>query len=386
MRPPPTSQSLCGLGRSEIQATLLILPKELTPIAAPSAEPYKEIMDRSSPSPLILPHPSSSALSGLTGFSGNDINRMAHLRGDEEALNRAYDASKRRALVMADDRPLLRYEAGALSCYFGRHELLELATVMSINMDRAEDAVFLGADAQGAPLFAFDAKPRDISTSPFEFIGGVEGQKLGASHFYLGELRPLADHKLLPRSELAVLSEAKSLLNWHRRHGFCAQCGAATHARQGGWRRDCMSCETSHFPRTDPVVIMLAYQNDLCLMGRQPRFPVGMYSALAGFLEPGETIEEAVRREIMEEAGVRIGRVDYIASQPWPFPSSLMIGCFAHALSMDIHIDKTELEDARWFSRDEVKRILAGEHQELISPRPTAIAHSLMQQWCMLAP
>jgi NAD+ diphosphatase len=203
----------------------------------------------------------------------------------------------------------------------------------------------------------------------------VEGQ------FALAELRPLADHHCLPRADLAALSGAKSLLGWHQRHKFCAQCGQPTRPAEGGWRRNCVACAASHFPRTDPVVIMLATHGDQCLMGRQPRFPAGMYSALAGFVEPGENIEEAVRREIMEEAGIAIGRVDYIASQPWPFPSQLMIGCFAQALSTDVRIDHTELEDARWFCRADIGAILAGTHPELISPRPTAIARSLMHHW-----
>ena len=149
-----------------------------------------------------------------------------------------------------------------------------------------------------------------------------------------------------------------------------------------GWRRDCDNCHAQHFPRTDPVVIMLVTEGDRCLLGRQARFGKGMYSALAGFLEPGETIEEAVRREVREEAGIQVGAVQYVASQPWPFPSSLMIGCMGTALSTHIILDRLELEDARWFTRSEAETMLAGTHPDgLGAPQPIAIAHHLLRYW-----
>ncbi len=151
-----------------------------------------------------------------------------------------------------------------------------------------------------------------------------------------------------------------------------------------GWRRECPHCGTYHFPRTDPVVIMLAVNGEHCLLGRQPRFVPGMYSCLAGFLEPGETLEAGVRRELQEEAGIETGRVTYLASQPWPFPASIMIGCIAEATMTEITIDRAELEDARWFSRGEVRRILSGTHDDGIKCPPTmAIAHGLMKAWAM---
>jgi NAD+ diphosphatase len=184
---------------------------------------------------------------------------------------------------------------------------------------------------------------------------------------------------LLPPEELGPLGEAKSLLYWHQRHRFCSACGAPSRMAAGGWRRECDACAAQHFPRTDPVVIMLAVRGDACLLGRQARFVPGMYSCLAGFVEPGETIEEAVRRETREEAGIGIGRVDYLCSQPWPFPSSLMIGCLAEALDEALAIDRQELEDARWFGRTEAALILAGKHPDgLICPPPIAIAHHLL--------
>jgi NAD+ diphosphatase len=178
------------------------------------------------------------------------------------------------------------------------------------------------------------------------------------------------------------MAQAKSLLHWHMRHRFCSNCGEASKIASAGWKRICTACSAQHFPRTDPVVIMVAVRGDHCLLGRQPRFATGMYSALAGFIEPGETVEDAVRREVMEEAGIKVGRVSYMASQPWPFPASLMIGCLAEALSEEITIDRTELEDARWFTRAEVQLMLQGKHEKyLAAPQLIAIARTLLQTW-----
>ena len=173
------------------------------------------------------------------------------------------------------------------------------------------------------------------------------------------DLRSIAVRGLLDADHLPPLAEGKALLGWHARHRFCPNCGAPTQPVEAGWRRDCASCVTQHFPRTDPVAIMLAIDGERCLLGRSHRFQAGAWSCLAGFIEPGETIEDAVRRELHEEAGIVCGRVDYFASQPWPFPSSLMIGCHAQALSREITIDRTELADARWFEREEVALMLA---------------------------
>ena len=184
--------------------------------------------------------------------------------------------------------------------------------------------------------------------------------------------------------DLAIYGGARSLADWHARHRFCARCGSATKLVKGGWQRHCDNCGADHFPRTDPVTIMLVEHEDRLLLGRQPRFPPKMYSALAGFVEPGETIEEAVAREIHEEAGVRVRDVKYIASQPWPFPSQLMIGCTSVADDPELTIDTTELEDARWFTREELQAARAtGEAGTdlLYFPRPFAIAHTLVTWW-----
>ena len=187
----------------------------------------------------------------------------------------------------------------------------------------------------------------------------------------------------LEADDLALYGGARSVLDWHARHRFCSQCGRPTTMAKGGWQRDCGACEASHFPRVDPVAIMLVEHEGRLLLGRNAGFPPGTYSALAGFVEPGETIEEAVAREVLEEAGVRVGSVRYVASQPWPFPSQLMIGCHAIAESDTLAIDPNELEDARWFARGEIaEAIEKGEASTgLKAPTSRAIAHYLLRWW-----
>jgi len=189
----------------------------------------------------------------------------------------------------------------------------------------------------------------------------------------------------LPVGHAGILAQARSMLDWHARHGFCAVCGAPSDMKEGGYSRACRdeACGATHFPRTDPVVIMLVLAADECLLGRSRNFPAGSYSALAGFVEPGECIEEAVRREIAEEAGVTVEAVRYVASQFWPFPSSLMIGCFAETTDSTVHVDGEELEDARWFSRVEVGRMLSDDlpKDALRMPPAWSLAHQLARRW-----
>ena len=190
----------------------------------------------------------------------------------------------------------------------------------------------------------------------------------------------------LDAEDLATYGGARSLVDWHARHRFCARCGSPTALVKGGWQRTCTGCGAEHFPRVDPVTIMLVEHEGRLLLGRQPRFPAGNYSALAGFVEPGETIEEAVAREVLEEAGVRVRDVSYVMSQPWPFPSSLMIGCHAFADDPALTIDRTELEDARWFARAEVAEALEAANRGepnagLNVPPRTAVAHHLLRWW-----
>ncbi|MEM6465526.1 MAG: NAD(+) diphosphatase, partial [Pseudomonadota bacterium] len=174
---------------------------------------------------------------------------------------------------------------------------------------------------------------------------------------------------------------AKGMFAWHKTHGFCACCGAASDMSFAGWRRTCPACGTHHFPRTDPVVIMLIVSGNSVLMGRSPGWPEGMYSLLAGFMEPGETIEAAVRRETFEETGIKVGEVGYLASQPWPFPASLMIGCWGQAHSTALAIDPDEIEAARWVTREDMAMALAGRSTEMRPARKGSIARFLLEHW-----
>jgi NAD+ diphosphatase len=187
---------------------------------------------------------------------------------------------------------------------------------------------------------------------------------------------------LLHGGDAPLFAAALSLSRWHSRHRFCANCGHATENVRGGWSRRCVECGAEHYPRVDPVVIMLAEHDGKLLLGRQPQYPPNRYSALAGFVEVGENLEAAVARELFEEAGVRVRNIRYVASQPWPFPSSLMFGCHADAEGSELNIDTTELEDARWFSRDEVAAALAeSPDAPFLPPPPTAIARTLLERW-----
>ena len=180
--------------------------------------------------------------------------------------------------------------------------------------------------------------------------------------------------------DAAIIAQAKALIDWHQRHGFCPRCGTPTRLVDAGYRRLCGECKAEHFPRTDPVVIMLATDGDACLVGRGKQFPRGMFSALAGFVEPGETIEEAVRRELMEEASVKVSEVIYYATQPWPFPSSLMIGCFAKAESRDAKADDIEIAEVRWIERRVARELINGKRIDgIMVPPPIAIAASSNQ-------
>ena len=185
----------------------------------------------------------------------------------------------------------------------------------------------------------------------------------------------------LDARDAELAATGKAILGWHDINGFCARCGGATEISSGGWQRNCPACKASHFPRTDPVVIMLITHGNDVLMGRSPGWPEGMYSLLAGFVEPGETLEAAVRREVFEEAGVKVAAVNYLSSQPWPFPASLMFGCQGVAISQDITIDPVEIEDALWVSREEMMEVFAGNHDRILPARKGAIAHFLLENW-----
>lgn len=224
--------------------------------------------------------------------------------------------------------------------------------------DGSAQAFFLGLDHAGRPWFA-------------QRTTAIDG---------LRDLRGLAMEEALPAEELGILAQARSMISWHERRSFCSNCAARLEIADAGYRRHCPQCGMDHFPRTDPVVIMVARHARGILLGRQKAWKPGMYSALAGFVEPGETIEDAARREVYEESGIRVGAVRYVSSQPWPFVSNLMIGLIGEALTDEITVDATELEDARWFSREEAGQMLARTHpQGLYAANPFAIAHDLVK-------
>lgn len=220
------------------------------------------------------------------------------------------------------------------------------------------------------------------------FLGYIGGKphfaplRMGERHGAVRSPALFAMLGLMPPDQASLYACARSLVDWHQRHGFCAACGGVTELFRAGWARRCSDCAAEHFPRTDPVVIMLAEYDGRALLGRQAAWPAGRYSALAGFVEVGESIEEAVARETLEEAGVRVTDVRYVASQPWPFASSLMIACIARADDDTLSLDTTEIEDAMWVTRDEVLAALAGDSQaRFIAPPRYAIAHSLLSAW-----
>lgn len=247
--------------------------------------------------------------------------------------------------------------------------------------DSREAPIFVGLTPAG-PRFAIDLPlwtPFEDATTIGQFIDQSEQVHPGFPDARFVEIRGLMPS--LSRLDGECVATGKALLQWHAAHRFCANCGTPSGVESSGWVRKCPQCGTQHFPRTDPVVIMVITHGDRLLLGRSPSWPERMYSLLAGFVEPGESIEAAVRREVFEESAIRVGPVRYVAAQPWPFPMSLMFGCYGEATSEAITIDPVELSDARWVSRDDVRRMLAGTHPEINSPRPGAIAGALMEAW-----
>jgi NAD+ diphosphatase len=295
-------------------------------------------------------------------FSGSSLDRASNQRTDAAWVESQIAAVESRflpvwrlqALVKSSDPPALAWATDAV---------LEFAS-------KTTGPVLLGL-RDGIAHFAADVSAIE---NPVEELG-LEG----AASF--AEARAVA--LSLPAGESAIFAQARSLLEWHATHGFCANCGEKTRSVQGGEIRFCADCQTEHFPRTNPVVIMIASLGERCLLGRQRGWPAGMYSPLAGFVDQGETIEEAVRREVMEEVGVRVGAVRYHASQPWPFPSSLMIGCMAEAESEEISLSGIELQDAQWFTRDQLRKVLssAGSAEGVSVPPPLSISHHLVKAW-----
>ncbi|MDP6666082.1 MAG: NAD(+) diphosphatase [Dehalococcoidia bacterium] len=296
-------------------------------------------------------------------FAGNPFDRGDQERRDEELLARMIRQDNVRILPFHRLKPLVRRESQAELAWIG-HEFLDSLP------PEAGGPKFLGLDQDRNPHFAVDI-------SVVEDPSPIAGLAPGAT---FEDGRSAATD--IPAEQSGILAQARSNLNWHAQHRFCSKCGTESQSRRGGLMRECPNCNSQHFPRTDPVVIMLVYRGEKCVMGQtQARSNTTFYSCLAGFMDQGESIEEGVRREVHEEAGIDVGKVTYHSSQPWPFPSSLMIGCHAEAISDTIMVDEGEMSDVRWFTKDEVKLALEDRLEGVNIPGPIAIAHHLIKAW-----
>ncbi len=307
------------------------------------------------------------------GFSAGLLDRAAHLRARPDAL--AEQKNTARFLPLWRGKPLVRKDQdGSARLTLLPHDHPMLAS-------GSETPIFLGL-SDGIPCFACAIPDWEAALQPDtnSFIDTGEYRPPNApdgAHFL--ELRQMLT--TLSPAEAEIAATARAILEWHRSHSFCSCCGAPSESVEAGWQRNCPACGRMHFPRTDPVVIMLITHGNQVLIGRSPGWPDGMYSLLAGFMEPGETIEAATRREVFEETGVRVGEVSYLASQPWPFPASLMIGTRGVALSRDITLDRNELEDALWLSREDMMLAFAGQLAGVTPARAGSIAHFLLRNW-----
>ena len=294
-------------------------------------------------------------------FGGNPLDRASERRENRAWITGLLDDPQTRILALRDLKPFTRGNAPALDW--------QPVGPWRDQIETGASLIFLGL-GDGRAHFAIDATGASVAPD-------VDTELI--------DVRALAP--AIGAGEAAILAEARSLLDWHTRHRFCAQCGAPTAVAAAGWKRRCPACRASHFPRTDPVVIMLAIRGERALLGRNRRRPGARFSCLAGFVEPGETPEEAVRREVREEAGVHCGRVRYLAAQPWPFPSNLMMGFLAEALTEEITVDPEEIAEARWFHRDEIREMVAraaagaDDPTRASLPAPVAIAHHICRRW-----
>jgi NAD+ diphosphatase len=295
-------------------------------------------------------------------FAGNPLDRVSQRRQDAGLVASLLEDPSTRVLPLHGLKPPVRHSSAAALDWQG------VAPWRPV-IDGGSTLILLGV-RDGRAFFALDAGSTEVP---------------GENGSVVMDARTAAP--MIEGGEAAILAEARSLIDWHDRHRFCARCGAPSVVASGGWVRHCPECKAHHFPRVDPVVIMLAVRGERCLLGRGHRRPGARFSCLAGFMEPGETLEEAVRREVLEESGIQVGRVRYLASQPWPFPSSLMMGFLGEALTEEITIDPEELAEVRWFERDEVRAMVERSHSDdpnpglATLPPPLAIGHQIARRW-----
>ena len=303
----------------------------------------------------------------LNTFAGNPLDRASDRRGNAEWIAEQLASSESLGIALWNGRPFVEPAPKRENGDGGQRIAYLPAKLVGELAGGQERLLFMGLWKETA-VFAVDLEDAaDPAEGPLQGFGKFE------------DLRAVA--LKLPATEAAIVATAKQMFEWRRRHPHCAVCGQRTQTMDGGWKRRCPSCETEHFPRTDPVVIMLPYHGDRCMLGRQEAWPKGMFSALAGFLEPGETIEEACARELNEEAGLRTRKVRYHSTQPWPYPSSLMIGLIAEVEDDEGTPDQTELSEVRWFTRDEARDLLAGKIEGVAAPSRLAIAMQLIKAW-----
>jgi NAD+ diphosphatase len=301
-------------------------------------------------------------LSAFTNiFAGNPLDRASDRRTDADWLAARLNDPQSLAIALWNGAPMVQTKGDGL-------ELAYISAALAEEISPGEEKrLFLGLWKETA-VFAIDLEgPADPSEGPLQGLGAFQ------------DLRGLALR--LPAAEAAIAATAKGMFEWRRRHRHCSVCGQPSAVREGGWKRVCPACNADHFPRTDPVVIMLPTRGERCLVGRQRVWPTGMWSALAGFVEPGESIEEACARELKEEASLDTVAVRYHSAQPWPYPSSLMIGLIAEVAEGEATPDQTELEAVRWFTRTEARALLNGEIKDAFAPPKLAIAHQLIKAW-----
>lgn len=308
-------------------------------------------------------------------FSAEWDDRAAELRGDAEALHALRRDPATRVLPVWRGRPLVAGAGqNALGWVSPGHPVLDQAKDDWILLGRHGDAVHFAADISSWRPDTLNQQAMAAFLDPTEY----HHPSVPVDHLF-ADLRMVMTK--LDAADAAMASTARGVLNWHRSHRFCSSCGQPSKISMAGWQRACPSCAASHFPRTDPVVIMLVLRGNKLLLGRSPGWPEGMYSALAGFVEPGETLEAAVRREVFEETRITVSNVRYVAGQPWAFPNSLMLGFVAQAEDEDITIDPAELDDAIWLTREDMVDVMAGLHPTIRRPRSGAIAAELVARW-----